>query len=248
MNTAQTQNKDYNLEYEDIFNGPIFLLVELVQKKKIDIYDISLSYIINGFVEFIKEKNEVLLDTISSFIYFSSILLEIKSRSLLPSKKEPEEEEGELNINILRRREEEYRIYKKVSNYISSKILEESLFYIREAPMEKEFLKTLPDFTKNIELGQLWMTACRLLTKKEFELDLDDVYNHRSIINIFEEMGRIKDILKSREDITFREISSVYEKVMDRIISFLSILELYKNEEIEIIQFESFGNIVIKIK
>ena len=248
MNTAQTQNKDYNLEYEDIFNGPIFLLVELVQKKKIDIYDISLSYIINGFVEFIKEKNEVLLDTISSFIYFSSILLEIKSRSLLPSKKEPEEEGGELNINILRRREEEYRIYKKVSNYISSKILEESLFYIREAPMEKEFLKTLPDFTKNIELGQLWMTACRLLTKKEFELDLDDVYNHRSIINIFEEMGRIKDILKSREDITFREISSVYEKVMDRIISFLSILELYKNEEIEIIQFESFGNIVIKIK
>ena len=248
MNTAQTQNKDYNLEYEDIFNGPIFLLVELVQKKKIDIYDISLSYIINGFVEFIKEKNEVLLDTISSFIYFSSILLEIKSRSLLPSKKEPEEEEGELNINILRRREEEYRIYKKVSNYISSKILEESLFYIREAPMEKEFLKTLPDFTKNIELGQLWMTACRLLTKKEFELGLDDVYNHRSIINIFEEMGRIKDILKSREDITFREISSVYEKVMDRIISFLSILELYKNEEIEIIQFESFGNIVIKIK
>jgi len=248
VNTAQTQDKDYNLEYEDIFNGPIFLLVELVQKKKIDIYDISLSYIINGFVEFIKEKNEVLLDTISSFIYFSSILLEIKSRSLLPSKKEPEGEEGELDINILRRREEEYRIYKKVSNYISSKILEESLFYIREAPMEKEFLKTLPDFTKDIELGQLWMTACRLLTKKEFELDLDDVYNHRSIINIFEEMGRIKDILKSREDITFREISSVYEKVMDRIISFLSILELYKNEEIEIIQFESFGNIVIKIK
>ena len=60
-------------------------------------------------------------------------------------------------------------------------------------------------------------------------------------------MGRIKDILKSREDITFKEISSTYEKVMDRIISFLSILELYKNEEIEIIQFESFGNIVIKI-
>ena len=247
MNTAQIQDKDYNLKYEDIFDGPIFLLVELVQKKKIDIYDISLSYVINGFVEFIKENSEVLLDTISSFVYFSSILLEVKSRSLLPSKKEPEEGEGELDINILRRREEEYRIYKKVSNYISSKILEESLFYIREAPMEKEFLETLPDFTKKIELGQLWATACRLLTKKELELDLDDIYNHRATINIFEEMGRIKDILKSREDITFREISSTYEKVMDRIISFLSILELYKNEEIEIIQFESFGNIVIKI-
>ena len=248
MNSAKVQDKDYFLEYEDIFNGPIFLLLELVQKKKIDIYDISLSYIINGFMKFIKEKSEVLLDTISSFTYFSSILLEIKSRSLLPSKKDNEEEEGELDINILKRREEEYRIYKKVSNYISSKIIEESLFYIREAPMEKDFLDTFPDFTKKIELEDLWLTACRMLTKDELELDLNDVYNHRSTINIFNEMGRIKEMLRSREDITFREISSVYEKVMDRIISFLSILELYKNEEIEIIQFESFGNIVIKIR
>jgi segregation and condensation protein A len=248
MNGAEAQYKDYTLEYEDIFNGPIFLLVELVQKKKIDIYDISLSYIINGFMEFIKEKNGVLLDTISSFTYFSSILLEIKSRSLLPSKKEDKGEEGELDVNILKRREEEYRIYKKVSNYISSKIIEESLFYIREAPMEKNFLDTFPEFTKKIELEDLWLSACRLLTKNEFVLDLDDIYNHRSTINIFNEMGRIKDMLQSREDITFKEISSVYEKVMDRIISFLSILELYKNEEIEIIQFESFGNIVIKTR
>jgi len=248
VNTAEVQDKDYTLEYENVFSGPIFLLVELVQKKKIDIYDISLSYIINGFKEFIKEKSGVLLDTISSFIYFSSILLEIKSRSLFPSKKEDEGEEGELDINILKRREDEYRIYKKVSNYISSKIIEESLFYIREAPMEKDFLDTFPDFTKKIELEELWMTACKMLARNEFELDLGDVYNHRSTVNIFNEMGRIKDMLQSREDITFKEISSVYEKVMDRIISFLSILELYKNEEIEIIQFESFGNIVIKTR
>jgi len=248
VNAAEVQDKDYTLEYEDIFTGPIFLLLELVQKKKIDIYDISISYIINGFMEFIKEKSEVLLDTISSFTYFSSVLLEIKSRSLLPSKKTVDEEEGELDINILKRREEEYRIYKKVSNYINSKIIQESLFYIREAPMEKNFLDTFPDFTKKIELGDLWLTACRMLTKDELELDLGDIYNHRSTINIFNEMVRIKEMFQSREDITFREISSVYEKVMDRIISFLSILELYKNEEIEIIQFESFGNIVIKIR
>jgi segregation and condensation protein A len=248
VNAAEVQDKDYILEYEEIFTGPIFLLLELVQKKKIDIYDISLSYIINGFMEFIKEKSEVPLDTISSFTYFSSILLEIKSRSLFPSKKTSDGEEGELDINILKRREEEYRIYKKVSNYISSKITQESLFYIREAPMEKDFLDTFSDFTKKIELEDLWRTACRMLTKDDFGLDLNDIYNNRSTINIFHEMGRIKEMLQSREDITFREISSVYEKVMDRIISFLSILELYKNEEIEIIQFESFGNIVIKIR
>ena len=56
MNAVEAHDKDYTLEYEDIFNGPIFLLVELVQKKKIDIYDISLSYIINGFMDVAKEQ------------------------------------------------------------------------------------------------------------------------------------------------------------------------------------------------
>ena len=67
-----------------------------------------------------------------------------------PSKKEDEGEEGELDINILKRREEEYRIYKKVSNYISSKITEESLFFIREAPMEKDYIDNFPEFTKKL--------------------------------------------------------------------------------------------------
>ena len=79
-------------------------------------------------------------------------------------------------------------------------------------------------------------------------LELVDVYNHRSTINIFDEMERIKKLLSGQKEATFREISSVYGRVIDRIVSFLSVLELYKNEEIEIVQFESFGNIVIRFK
>jgi segregation and condensation protein A len=238
----------YNIKHNDIFNGPIDLLLELVQKKKVDIYDVSLSYIIKGFSDFIKEKKTVLLETISSFIYFSSVLLEIKSRSLLPSRKIADEDQDELDINILKRREEEYRVYKKVSNYISSKIVEESLYFIREAPMEKDLLDTLPDFMEELDITELWLIASKLFMQMKLEIDLIEVYTNHSTVNIFEEMERIKDILNSREDITFKEISSAYNRVLDRIISFLSILELYKSEEIEIIQFENFGNIVIKAR
>ncbi len=59
-------------------------------------------------------------------------------------------------------------------------------------------------------------------------------------------MERIKDILDKRADISFRELTSKYDKVIDKIISFLSILELYKNEMIEIVQFDNFGKIIIK--
>jgi len=248
VDSAIKRDSVYNIKHNDIFDGPIDLLLELVQKKKVDIYDISISYIIKGFSDFIKEKKDVLLDTISGFIYFSSVLLEIKSRSLLPSRKIIDEVPDELDINILKRREEEYRIYKKVSNYISSKMVEESLYFIREAPMEKDLLDTLPDFMKKLDLTELWLMASKLFTQMKLEIDLVEVYTNHSTVNIFEEMERIKDILSSREDITFKEISSAYDRILDKIISFLSILELYKSEEIEIIQFENFGNIIIKIR
>ena len=246
MDTAIKKNRVYDIRCDDVFNGPIELLLELVQKKRVDIYDISLSYIIKGFSDFIKEKKNVLLDTISGFIYFFSILLEIKSRSLLPSRHIADEDKGELDINILKRREEEYRTYKKVSNYINNKALEESLFFIREAPIEKELLNILPDFMEELDLVELWLIASRIFSQMKLEINPGEIYADHSTISIFEEMERIKNILDGRKDITFKEISSIYKQVLDRIISFLSILELYKSEEIEIVQFESFGNILIK--
>ena len=238
----------YTVKYEDIFSGPIELLLALIQKKKAEIYDIKLSDVIGGFAEYIRDKEKVLLDTISGFIYFSSILLEIKSRSLLPSKEKDDKEEGELDISILRRREEEYKTYKKISNYISNKSVEGSLFFMREAPMEKELMGLLPDFMERLDVLELWAIAGRLFTRVKIDLDLGDVYNHRSTITIFDEMERIRNIISGRKEVTFREISTVYKQVIDKIVSFLSVLELYKNEEIEILQFESFGNIIIRFK
>jgi segregation and condensation protein A len=183
----------------------------------------------------------------SRFVYFSSILLEIKSRSLLPSQKN-EEEEGGLDVNILQRREEEYRTYKKVSNYLNSRVQESALLFVREAPIEKNLLNILPDFMEKLDPVQIWMIAGKLFSQTSLDMELVDVYNHRSTINIFDEMERIKTVLSGSREVTFKEISSVHKKVIDRIISFLSLLELYKNEEIEILQFESFGNIIIRFK
>jgi len=237
----------YSIKYEGAFDGPIDLLLELIRKKKIGIYDIRLSYIINGFTDHIRQAGGVLLDTMSRFVYFSSILLEIKSRSLLPSQKKAEEK-GELDVNILKRRETEYRTYKKVSNYLNSRVQESALLFIREAPIEKNLINILPDFMEKLDPVQIWMTAGKLFSKNSLDMELVDVYNHRSTINIFDEMERIKSVLSGNREVTFREISSIHEKVIDRIISFLSLLELYKNEEIEILQFESFGNIIIRFK
>jgi segregation and condensation protein A len=240
------ESKDYLIEYKK-FRGPIYLLLELVQKKKEDIYEISLSTIIKDFVSYIRNKKNILFDTLSGFIYVASILLEIKSRSLLPSKsKAVDEEEYVQSTEILKRREEEYRIFKKISNYFRSLYEKESLYFVREAPIEKEFLELLPDFTKDINIGQLSFIASKLVKYKEEKINLVSIYNDRVSINIFEEMKRIKEMLYSKDNITFKEITSKYDRIIDKIISFLSILELYKKNSIDIIQFENFGSIIIK--
>ncbi|MBN2073704.1 MAG: segregation/condensation protein A [Actinobacteria bacterium] len=241
-----TGKGSFFIEYEDRFSGPVSLLVELVRKKKIDIYDISLNYIIGGFVKFLKSHTEVAIDTLSGFIYTAAILLEIKSGSLIPSRQGDTGQEGELEINILKRREEEYRIYKKIAGHLNVLAEKESMYFLREAPLEEQFLAIIPDFLKDIKPGTLAETAALLFFKNNRDAGIAYAYKHINVISIFDEMKRIKMLLKKNEKLTFREISSVYDKIIDRIVSFLSILELYKNEEIEIIQFENFGNIIIK--
>jgi segregation and condensation protein A len=240
------ESKEYLIEYNK-FRGPISLLLEMVQKKKENIYEISLSDIIKDFVNYIKTNKDILIDTLSGFIYIASILIEIKSRSLIPSKRKTSgEEEDELKTDILKSREEEYKVFKKISNYFRSLYEKESLYYIREAPLEEKFLKIFPDFTGDISLDKIIETASKLIKYSEEKIKLEDYYNHSSNISIFDEMNRIREMLHEKENITFREISSSYKKVIEKIISFLSILELYKKGVIDIIQFENFGSIVIK--
>jgi len=241
-----TENKDYLIEYGK-FKGPINLLLELVRGKKEDIYEIDLNTIINDFIVYIKKNKNILIDTLSGFIYTASILLEIKSRSLLPSKRKSEsDEEDKLDIGILQRREEEYRIFNKISNYFRRLYESEALYFIREAPLEDRFLKLLPDFTKKINVKEILSIASNLLKYRDERVKLSDLYNHRIGISIFQEMKRINEILEIKDSINFKELTLKYTNIIDKIISFLSILELYKKEIIDIIQFENFGNIMIR--
>jgi len=239
----------YSIEYGK-FKGPINLLLELIQKKKVNIYEIQLSTIIKDFLNHIKNERNILLDTLSGFLYIAAILLEIKSKSILPSENKQENKDDEtVDVNILRMREEEYKVYKNISIYFSELCEKEKLYFVREAPVEKCFLNLFPDFLKNINAEDLSILASKLLRNKEEEASyLNYFYNNNIVKTIFEEMDRIKNILIVEKSITFKDLTKDLEKIVEKVVCFLSVLELYKNEVVDIIQFESFGSIIIKIE
>ncbi|MBE3094361.1 MAG: segregation/condensation protein A [Actinobacteria bacterium] len=237
--------QSYLIKYED-FSGPANLLLDLVRKRKVDIYKIRLNSIILDFLDFIKTNKNIILDTLSSFLYITAILLEIKSSSIIPSQSKKEEEIEIGDDSLLKVREQEYRIYQKTANYVEKLIDEEKFYFVREAPLEKEFLNVLPDFLDKLNIELINYIASTLLKKNDFIIDLSTVYLDNASISIIDEMDRIKKELISKKEVSFMQLSESYSELIDKIICFLSILELYKNELIDIIQFENFGNIIIK--
>lgn len=237
----------YQVEFED-FKGPAHVLLDLVRKRKIDIYQIRLSDVISDFLEYIKVQKEVLLDTLSSFLYIAAILLEIKSNSIIPSQNRDKDDDDIAIVDreVLLERQKQFKTFGKVSRYLAKLKESEAFYYVREAPIEIEFIELLPDFLKSLKLENINYLASVLLKKEDFLIDLSRIYVDDSTITIVDEMKRIHELVSVKGEVSFISVTSRYSLLVDKIICFLSILELYKNEFIDLIQFENFGDIVIK--
>lgn len=241
------KQSEYLIKYDD-FTGPVTLLLDVIRKKKIDIYQVKISDIIQDFLDYIKFSKNVLLDTLSEFLYFITLLLEIKSSSIIPSqnRQEDEEESGLTDLVQLQKREKQYLAYKKIANYLLKMKEVEEIYYLRESPVEKQFIKIMPDFFNDLTVENMNKTASGLLHKNEYTIDLSKIRLEDATITILDAANHVKEIITKKREITFKEISSKYNLLIDKIICFLSILELYKHEYIDIVQFENFGNILIK--
>jgi len=240
------QNADFIIDL-DYFSGPLNILLDLISKKREFIYEIKIIEIIRDFLKFINTDGKKTLDELSGFVYIISIMLDIKSKSLIPSRNDNNvQEDSDDSLKILKLRDEEYRTFRKISMYFSELIENEEVYFIREAAVEEQFLDFFNEVFKKIKAEDLQNIASRLLSVKQEKFNIAEFYNKKITRNIFQEINRIKTVLKSKDNISFKELTSDYKDLIDIVISFLSILELYKNEDIDIEQFEIFGEIIIK--
>ena len=237
----------------EAFEGPLDLLLHLIEKNKINIYDIPIVEITDQYMEYIRQMKTESLDVMSEFLVMAATLLDIKSRMLLP----PEvTEEGE----AIDPREElvekllEYKMYKYMS------------FELRDRQAEAEFVlykpPTIPDEVKayrepvNIDvlLGDMTLAKLHAIFQdimKRQENRMDPIRSKfgnlkKEEIDLSGTMQEVERYISGKKHCMFREILTRRRGKLYKIVTFLTLLELMKEGKVEVEQAETFADIRIE--
>jgi len=233
------KNQIVSKKYEE----PIELLLDLINTQEVDIYYISISEITNKYIQSIKSIANINIEKVSQFILTASILLELKSSSLLPQ--EEKEEVLEDTQEMLEKKLKEYRKYKDISKILKNIWDNGCRSYPSYVKLDETFNPVISDLIGDINIDDLARTWYEF-SKAQIETEKVDTSFIREIkINVEEEINRILNILRNSTQVSFREITLHFEDRLEVIVTFLAILELYKQGKIELIQRETFGTIRI---
>lgn len=231
----------YNVKIEK-FEGPMDLLLELIEKEKLNITELSLAHVAEQYLEHIKGNDSIKLGNLAEFLAVAAKLILIKSRALLPLLQFTEEEEEE--IKDLAQQLEEYKKFKEAS-IVLGKITESGkISYSRTGYIGVRALFYPPADLNTYDL------------KKYFQFVLDDIpiiekldeETVEEIITLEEKINDLQNTLRQRVEMSFNELTNGAENKIDVILSFLAMLEMVKQRIVDVEQGEIFQEIKLSVK
>ncbi len=240
----------------EAFEGPLDLLLHLIEKNEIDIYDIPISELTDQYLKYINVYSSKDMDNLSAFLVMAATLLEIKSKMLLPKLPKFIEEENDPREELVNRLIE-YKQFKKVIEvFKDGEVYAEKYFYrkpndniINLFKLNKEH--NLDDLLKGITLEKLFAVFDETLRRRELKTDvIRSGFNsvRKDMYTVEEKIEYILDLLVLNNKIDFFDIfNNIYLKI-EKVVTFLAVLELVKMKKINIQQDEIFGDIVITSK
>lgn len=233
----------------DDFSGPLDLLLHLVKESKMDIYEVPIEQITREYVEFIDQMEEMNIDVASEYLVLASELIHLKSKMLL-NIKDSDEEGDQLEFKIgteeeLRHRLLEYKRYKELSEdfrYLESKRSE----VLTKIPESLNEYKEDVALNTDITLDDLMEAFAQFLERQKYIKPLSTKITKREL-SVTNRTHEIRDILAKHKRVDFFELFDEPSREYV-VVTFLSILEMTKNNEINIKQEENFANIIIEAK
>lgn len=230
----------------DNFDGPLDLLLHLIKEQDIDIYDIKIEDITKQYLDYIRHMKELNLEIASEYLVMASELIEMKSKMLLPKKKEKEDDDYEEDPReLLIERLLAYKRYKEVTSEFKDLELTRKMMFTREPDNLNRYVKE-DENSEELGVADLIDAFNNLLKRKELDRPIATKITKKEL-SVTEKVNKIKNILRNKKKINFEDIFEVSTKE-EVIISFLSVLEMVKKDEILLTQEGNFKNIVISLK
>lgn len=236
------------MEYEvkiNEFEGPLDLLLNLIKKEDISIFDISIEKITKQYLEYIEKMKNENLDVTSEYLVMAASLIEMKAKSLLPNKTNEEEEELEEDRNELIEKLIEYEKYKNVTSTFKELENIRMSVYTRNSEEILNY-KNDNEIDYGINLDDLVQAMQKFLEKKELDKPLKTKIEKKEY-SISKRCIEINKILKEKRKINFEELFDKLSKDYV-IVTFLAVLALAKKNELNIVQENNFQNIEIRVK
>ena len=233
---------DYSVKI-DSFEGPLDLLLHLIKKSNIDIYDISIDEITKSYLEYINKMEELNIDVASSYLVMAAELMEIKSKSLLPKVEEEEEDEEEVSRENLINKLVEYKKYKEMTEVFKELEINRNNIYIKPPENINNYVNN-EIYNEEIEIDKLVEAMKNFLNRKELEKPLKTKITNKEY-SVKERKNSIRNIIRNKKRVEFTELFEEYNKSYIA-VTFLSVLELAKEHELKISQDKNFDNIFIE--
>ena len=230
-----------------VYEGPFDLLLHLILKEQVDIYEVRLSIIVDAYLQEIEKMQGLDLEVATEFLMIASTLVELKARRLLPGREDVDLDD-ELALweerDLLLARLLECKTFKDVASVFSRLAEDADRSFARSVGADERFAELMPDLMEGVTPQRLHRAFMKAVTPKPVpRIDLFHVAPIRASVS--DALAELVDELPRVGRMSFRRLTSGLVERLEVIVRFLALLELFKQGAVELDQTERFGDIEV---
>lgn len=234
------------------FEGPLDLLLHLIEKNKVNIYDIPIVEITAQYMEYIQQMEKEDLNTMSEFLVMAATLLDIKSRMLLPKEVNEEGEEEDPRAELVQQLLE-YKMYKFMAYELKDRQMDAEKAMYKPSTIPKEVAEyeapvDLEQLLADTTLNRLYSVFKEMMRRQENKVDpIRSKFGkiEKEEVNLGEKLEYVEQYALEHKKFCFKQLFEDSKTKMQMIVTFLAVLELMKTGKISIVQESIFGEILI---
>lgn len=233
---------DYKVKLE-VFEGPLDLLLYLIKRDEIDIYDISIERITRQYLEYLQAFKELKIDIAGEFVVMAANLIYLKSRSLLPLDQQPPEEDAEEDDPRwdLIRQLIEYKKFKEAAAQLHDRALEQERIFTRDGG--SVVISDAPLPLHEVGIFQLIHAFQEVIKRVEAREDLQEIFGER--FSVSDKIEKILERVGNGTPVRFSELFGEIVSRLEIVVTFLALLELIRLNQVCALQRKMFDEIEI---